>query len=299
MSWPIASLIIAIALLFLALWLDSHFRLKAARKQIDLLCTSITAFLSKPEKSQYSLEDGELSQLQNCVAALEDAYLQLARLLDEERQRNHRFVADISHQLKTPLAGLKLYVELTEGEHLQKELFLIERMEKLIQQLIRMEKLRVGAYEFHYQPIEARRLVRDIWQELSVLYPKHNLEVKGDAELRGDQAWLKEALQNIIKNSCEQPPGQTPIQVTLDRSETMIMIDIVDSGGGVRGIEAEQLFERFNRLAPEDSMQNSGLGLAITKMIIERHHGSIVARNTPHGLKVSIDLPVHEGYRSY
>lgn len=299
MSWPIASLIIAIALLFLVLWLDSQFRLKATRKQVDLLCRSITTFLSKPEKSQYSLEDGELSQLQNCVAELEDAYLQLATLLEEERQRNHRFVTDISHQLKTPLAGLKLYVELTEGEHLKKELFLIERMEKLIQQLIRMEKLRVGAYEFHYAPIEARHLVSDIWQELSVLYPTHNLEVKGDAELRGDPAWLKEALQNILKNSCEQPPGEAPIRVTLDRSETMVMIDIEDSSGGVRGIEAKQLFERFNRLAPEDSMQNSGLGLAITKMIIERHHGSIVASNTAHGLKIGIDLPVHEGYRSY
>jgi signal transduction histidine kinase len=278
-----------------------RYRQKVRRQKatFDQLSASISAFLADPVRSDFSLEENDTAGLQNSIALLEEAYLQLYSLLKEERERNHYFVADISHQLKTPLSGLKLYAELADSGSREKEMLLIERMEKLIRQLLRMERLRAGAYEFRFETVDLAALVNEIGLELSSLYPEHRISVSGKAVLRVDPIWMREALFNVLKNSCDQEPGQRPVEVRLNQSDAVVSIEVEDFCGGLKNIEVNHLFDRFNRIAPEDSMHNSGLGLAITKAIIERHHGSIFAVNTLTGLKTSICLPLHDGYQSY
>lgn len=112
-----------------------------------------------------------------------------------------------------------------------------------------MEKLRAGAYEFHYEDVELKTLIEEVWQELSAFYPEQHLVIEGAASLRVDANWFQEAIHNILKNACEQPVHQAPIKVTLAKRPSLVMIDIEDAAGGVKDTKAEALFERFNRLA--------------------------------------------------
>lgn len=297
MIWAAIGLAVLFAVFALLYWrIRGQIRhCNEARERLD---QSIRSFLSNPERADFALTEDDAAGLQNSVARLQDAYLQAQTRLAGERERNHQFIADVSHQLKTPLAGLKLYVELTDGAYLSKELALIERMETLIRQLLRMEKLRTGAYEFQYERIDLGALITAVWQELAPMFPEYQLDLAGDAVLRADRVWLMEGIHNILKNACQQAAARQEIHVRLAQSDTLVSIEIEDFGGGLKDAAAEHLFARFSPAVQHDQ-KNSGLGLAITKAIMERHHGSIYARNTAGGMLVGISLPVHDGYQTY
>lgn len=286
-------------LLFLYLFVKERRRRKSLQKHYAWLTDSIDQFIENPEYSNYSKEDSDGAILQNKIAYLEEQILFSKSKLHEEQVRNHDFIADISHQLKTPLAALRLYSELSSDEYSQKEQVLIDRMESLIYQLLRMEKLRSGSYQLRFQELLVEQIVEEVWHELKNLYPQHQCWIEGSARVRMDPFWMKEAFHNILKNSCEKNSLNKEIIVQIGHSKNMVRILFEDFAGGVHTMDIRSLFERFNRSASETAGKNSGLGLAICKTIVQSHHGTIFAENTKEGLRVSIYLPIREGYRSY
>ncbi len=297
MSFSEKILIAVCVVLFAAAVIAAVYVFKMKR-DAQRLSDSVDGFVSSGKKTPVSLSDGSFSHLQNSVRGLEERLEVEKRNRTSEEKRNADFIADVSHQLKTPLAGMRLYCELRNAEapddYSEKELKLIERMEQLIFKLLRLEKLVSDAYVMNFEDMEIYEIAGDIVSEFRSLYPEKQYTIVGNGVLRCDRAWMREALGNLVKNSSEHTEPDGNIFIRIEKSEKTVEITVEDDGGGVREEDIIKLFSRFYRNAdsPPDS---TGLGLAITKAITEKHHGAVYAQNGEKGLKVIMVFPHIEG----
>lgn len=258
------------------------------KREIRRLTRSVDRCMAGGEAADISLRDSDLAALQNSVAELENALILSREQTKKEAKRSTDLLTDISHQLKTPLASLRLFLELDDGRHLQQELAQIDRMEHLIYSLLRLERMCNDGYTFQFAPHRLRDMVLDNWQGLSARYPEKRFDLQGDAELRCDEIWLGEAFTNILKNACEHTPADGKISVSLRDLGQEICVEIADNGGGVATDELPRLFERFYQ---SGNQEGAGIGLNIAKEIVWRHHGTITAKNTENGLCFALYFP--------
>jgi signal transduction histidine kinase len=243
------------------------------------------------EMLDVALQEDCLAQLQNGIADLQQSLARSRQLNVEECSRTSQLTADISHQLKTPLTTLRLYTELDNAPHMNASLEQIQRMENLIQALLRLERLCADGYTFCFAPADAKNIILEQWQSLQPIWQDKKLLLEGDAHIRCDENWLGEAFLNLLKNACEHTAKDGVIRVQMERTETAFFCVIEDNGGGVAPDELPKLFRRFYR-AQHHNKNGAGIGLAIVKEIIQRHHGNITAENGTHGLKMTISMPM-------
>ena len=238
-----------------------------------------------------ALQEDALAQLHNGIADTQQALVRAKQLNREECHRTSLLTADISHQLKTPLTTLRLYTELDDPPHMAECLGQIQRMEDLIGGLLRLERLCADGYEFRFAPADAESIIREQWHSLQAIWPEKKLIIEGSARIRCDEKWLGEAFLNLLKNACEHTAGDGIIRVHLERTDAAFFCVVEDNGGGVAPEELPKLFRRFYR-AEHQSKHGAGIGLAIVKEIIQRHHGNINAENGTEGLKMTISMPM-------
>lgn len=264
------------------------------RKEADLR-RSIDGFLDTGAKTGFSTGSSELALLQCSVSELENRLLFEREQAAVKTRKNADFIADVSHQLKTPLAGLRLYCEMEQSaapnSHNEKELKLIEKMEKLVYDLLRLEKLKADAYEMNFEEVRLNTLLNGVVSDLSGLFPGKVFTVTGDAVLRCDREWLGEAVSNIAKNAAEHTAPEGSVELTAETGDNAVIVRIEDDGGGVSDDLLPKLFDRFYR-AENAAPGSTGIGLAISKTIIEKHHGTVTAENGARGLRFTICLPV-------
>ena len=243
------------------------------------------------EMLDVALEEDVLAQLHNGIADTQQALERAKQLNAEECHRTSQLTADISHQLKTPLTTLRLYTELDDAPHAAQCLDQIQRMEDLIGALLRLERLCADGYAFHFGTSDVETIIREQWQGLQAIWPHKKLMLEGSARIRCDENWLGEAFLNLLKNACEHTGEDGVIRVKLERTDAAFFCTVEDNGGGVSPEELPKLFQRFYR-AEHQSKNGAGIGLAIVKEIIQRHHGVITAENGREGLKMSISMPM-------
>ena len=287
----IAALVIALIILFV--------NNRKIHKEVDRLTNSIEDFIDNNTPTEFSTCDNHFARLQNAVKDLEELYHLEQNNTARKSKQNIEFVSDISHQLKTPLAGMKLYIEMENennpSEHTEKELILIEKMENLIYKLLRLEKIKGDSYTMDFQPESMAELSNEIVEEFKPMFPSKTYTVVGDSNVRMDKSWMYEAISNIVKNASEHTDDNGKIEITIEDSEKSTNISIKDNGGGVSKEDLPKLFSRFHR-TDNANPNSAGIGLAITKAIIEKHHGTITAENTKEGLNIIICLPHIDGY---
>lgn len=263
------------------------------KKRIAGLQVALDAYLKTGQPLPYSLREGDMALLQNELSDL------VARLeLEKQRaknvdRKNAEFAADVSHQLKTPLAGLHLYCELDAqngNTNAEKELRLIEKTERLVAELLKLQKIRADSFDFTFEDTALDILMEETFAAFRPLYPQKHFEATGSAVLRCDRAWLGEAVSNIVKNACEHTPEDGRIQASIEDGDESVTLMLEDNGGGVPAAELPHLFERFYK-AKNASPDSTGLGLAITKEIVSKHHGTVTAENTGEGLRLTLCFP--------
>lgn len=284
-----------IMLFFALLWLIGIvFGECARRKKLAALQRNIEIFTQNGKEPAFSLTDDEYAELENSIAELAHLTAVQREAVQKENRETVDFISDVSHQLKTPLASLRLYSELQSGSHAEKQLILIDRMEKLIYSLLRLQKLRAGAYELKFMPHELDSIIREVWEELAPLYPQKRFSISGDSgSLRCDEYWMGEAFNNLLKNACEHTTQTGIVCVDISQLEKSILVTVEDDGGGVATEELPRLFRRFYSMTRREN--GTGLGLAITRAIIEKHHGSVYAENIEVGLRITVCLPLLDG----
>ena len=294
----ILSILCSLLFLISVILLIQNRKLKRSAKT---LTESIDEFRNQGKATQISLYDNDFARLQNAVGDLEELVNLEKGKLYNENKKNVQFISDISHQLKTPVAALRLYCEMDlasgENTHAQKELELINKMEQLIYKLLKLEKVKLDIYYMNFEQNDLNEICQKLILDFNPLFKEKNFELNGTSKIRCDREWLYEALSNIIKNACEHTDDKGTIKITITNSERSATIELEDDGGGMKEEEISNLFTRFYK-AESSTKSSTGIGLTISKAIIERHHGIITAQNKNDGLCVTICLPKIDGYEA-
>lgn len=238
-------------------------------------------------------QEGELAILQT----------QLRKLLVKLRQNSVRdqedkaflrdSIADISHQLRTPMTSLNLIaamlpevgVDSVRQRELQQQLNqLLQRIDWLVDALLNLAKIDAGTAYFRRNTLDAARVLRQAAKPLEIALEirEITLQVTGSGSYTGDGAWSAEALGNILKNCMEHVPQGGKILVEISQTPLYTQLCLQDTGPGFAPDDLPHLFERFYK--GHNAAANSfGIGLALAQRIISAQNGTIRAQNAPEG----------------
>lgn len=239
-------------------------------------------------------EDGTLSgTLRRCSSAfarISEHNLFLENKLSRQNEYIHRLISDISHQMKTPVAALRINTEIMLSDNdmprsiakdfLSRDLSELDRLEWLIAGLLKSARLDSGETEFEMELSGLREMSENAVSMFSEQIEKKGICVKNcipeDIVIEMDRKWLTEAVGNLIKNSVEHTPSGGCIELYGEETPLTAVMSVKDNGCGISPEIMPKIFDRFFSAGKKDSASNSvGIGLAITKSIIERHNGNI------------------------
>jgi len=239
--------------------------------------------------------EGELSILSSEILKITGALSHQAQSLRRDKAFLADSLADISHQLKTPLTSVAMMCELLSDPHLtgqKRAEFLAgirqgaDRIQWLIASLLKLSRLDAGAVAFNIRPVALAALLEQAASPLRI-----PLEVKGqNLRLEGaegivlpcDKHWLAEAVGNLLKNCVEHTPAGGHILVSCAQNALYTSIAVSDDGPGFDKDDLPHLFERFYR-GRNAAADGVGIGLALAKTIIQSQGGVITAQNRPGG----------------
>lgn len=236
-----------------------------------------------------SYSEGELSILHSEIYKMTVRLREQQKKLCNDKAYLADSIADISHQIKTPLTSINLIIELLSNPMTKEERkpqlihelqILLSRIDWLIATLLKMSKLDAGAVQFKKEEIEMEQLLGKACSPLLVPIELKNqqLSVKASGKFIGDIAWTCEAVGNIVKNCMEYTPEGGKIEIQASENALYSEIIIEDSGNGISKEDLPHIFERFYK--GKDSVDKSfGIGLALSRMIISGQMGTVKAEN--------------------
>jgi signal transduction histidine kinase len=240
--------------------------------------------------------DDEIGQL---AAAFDDMQRQLARLDTARKQ----FIAQASHELRTPIFSLGGFLELLEDEELDDDTraqFLmqlrgqVERLRKLSTELLDLSRLESGALELRPEPTDLRLLARDVAAEFTPAAQAHDAPVelhtgREPIEIECDPERVAQVMRILLDNAFVHTPTGTSIRVSAERVGGHVTLEVADSGLGIRDSTMPHIFEPFYTSA--DGSRGAGLGLAIARELAERMQGELTVRSAPGRTAFKLTLP--------
>ena len=226
----------------------------------------------------------------------------LSRLKDE-------FLSIASHELRTPVTSIKGYTQLaktlikendlaTSEEYLDTALDQIDRMSRLILELLDVSRIETGKLEMRREGIEWSQFVRNVVQRHHTAVSDRRFHVnipEMTAVIMGDRDRLEQVLGNLLENAVKYSPEGSEILVSVETRDGQVVTSVSDRGIGIPTDELNQIFERFHRGRQVSSTNYGGLGLGlyITKQIVDRHGGTIrVESKEGAGTTFSFALPL-------
>lgn len=239
-------------------------------------------------------EEGELSILQSEIAKMTLRIREQNDALKREKQHLADSLADIAHQLRTPLTSANLLLTLLGKEDdpgrrrdlLREAEALFAQMDWLLDALLKLSRLDAGIVDFRREPVPVEALLRDTLRPLLIPMELHGITFQVDtppgAQLVGDAAWLAEALRNILKNCMESTGDNGRLEITCTDTLLYTELTLRDNGPGFAERDLPHLFDRFYR-GRQDNAAGYGIGLALCKTILTRQGATVSARNHPRG----------------
>jgi signal transduction histidine kinase len=239
-------------------------------------------------------EVGELARTFNKMAA---------ELAETDRVRRD-LVANVSHELRTPIAALQANLEnLVDGvtapdpERFAVMLAQVERLGRLVTQLLDLSRLESGAVPFERTEFRVEPLLDDAVREQQLHAPQVSVSVSvesPDLVADGDPERVHQVVANLLENAVRHTPRGGVVEVLARRSGTGVTIEVVDEGPGIPDADRERIFERFYRADSARASRDggAGLGLAIAQWIVDLHGGEIhPEQREPHGCRMVVTLP--------
>jgi two-component system sensor histidine kinase CpxA len=270
----------------------------------------ITKRVKRLKVSAIRIAEGDLSHRvkikgKDEIGELGRSFNRMADGLEKMIKGGRELTANISHELRSPLARIRVAQQLLKeklerseytdlNRHLSDMQEDIEELDRLIESILTLSKLDIQETALNLETINLTDLIKDILDRLKLGIDHKSLKVKTslsvDQPIVGDHAALKTALSNILENAVKFTPKNGQVDITTYFQEKCPVITITNSFEALSEEDLCEIFEPFYRTEHIRS-SGSGLGLSITKKIIEKHQGSISAENSPDGLKILITLP--------
>ncbi|WP_324824681.1 HAMP domain-containing sensor histidine kinase [Sinanaerobacter sp. ZZT-01] len=239
-------------------------------------------------------DEGELSILQSEITKMTLRIREQNDALKKEKEHLADSMADIAHQLRTPLTSINLILSLLENTPDEKERGVLIRetkelfiqMDWLLTSLLKLSRLDAGIVFFQNERINVHRLINTALHPFLIPMELHEIALQVDVPkeilIQGDYCWLSEAIQNIFKNCIESIGDNGKIEIICEDNPLFTEITVHDSGTGFEKESLPFLFERFYR-GKNAGATGYGIGLALCKTIITRQGGTITAKNHPLG----------------
>lgn len=232
--------------------------------------------------------NSELSRLRNELYKTTVLLKETAELSVKEKENLSTAIADISHQLKTPLTSIRIMLDnIQDDPDMEKEVredFLMEISKQidwisfLVISLLKIAKFDAGTIKMENEEIHVQKLIDSVIGNLAILIELKEIEIitKIDekAMFVADYKWQQEALTNILKNAIEHSNQKSKIYIETENTSVFLKIIIRDEGQGISKIDQKHIFERFYK-AKNSSENSIGIGLALAKTIIEKNNGYV------------------------
>ena len=253
-------------------------------KKVDKYLFSLLSTEIKVDLKDF--ENGELKSLQNDLMKVTSRLKNALEASSQSKKELSKNLADISHQLKTPLTSLSIInealstsniTEETKQEFLKKQTEVIEHMQTLIISLLKVSQIESGSIILKKDKIKMKELIHSTLSSLDTLRMSKNVEVSvkqnDDIFIIGDAEWLKEALGNIIKNGIEHSKENGFIEIKWQDTPIYVELTIKDYGTGIEKKDLPHIFERFYKSS--SSKDSIGIGLNLAESILDKTFANI------------------------
>ena len=217
-----------------------------------------------------------------------------------------RFMADASHELRTPVSIMRTAADVTlsqpvrdEGDYREALATVSQqssRLTRLVDDMLVLARADGGGYPVIMAPVDLTTLVNECIRELSMRAEDKSIEIRSALEpisLKGDESLLRRMFSNLLGNALAYTPPGGSVAVSLARSDGRVMLQVADTGPGIPPEDRERVFERFVRLDTARTAGGAGLGLAIARWVAEAHGGGVrILSSGPGGSVFAATLPV-------
>jgi signal transduction histidine kinase len=297
--------------------LGGLFLFNVITRRVQRLAASMDRFKSgdyvePPDLSEWrdKSEGDEIDQLAASFEQLAERISEQMQELEAKDQLRRVLVANVSHDLRTPLATLHGYLETLllkdaqlEPEERRRYVEIAtrhsERLGKLISELFELSKLDSRETEVHPEAFSLAELVQDVTQEFQLVAREKEIELNVQFESQLPFVWadirlLERAVENLVENALRHTPSGGSVTVSLQKENDLVRMDVTDTGCGIPGEALGHIFDRFYRVRSNGThnTEGAGLGLAITKRILELHESDIeVMSQVEQGTTFTFRLP--------
>ena len=259
------------------------------------------------------IRDGDLSARTNMrgddeIDQLGETFDEMATSLEKDLKHERRLTSDVAHELRTPLQAMLATVEAmqdgiypTDAEHLETVASETRRLSRLVQQMLDLSRMENRTAPLNLRPVDVAALVRNIVNTQHQLFHARDLHLRFADETMGrsatievDSDMLTQAVINLMSNAMRYTPEDGWVVVKVQNDRRHLLISVSDTGIGIAKEDLSRIFGRFWRADASRAREAGGLGvgLAVTKQIVERHHGFIsVESELGKGTTFTIHLP--------
>ena len=261
-----------------------------AHKTYSAVENVLDRILARDEKLYMEITgEKRISKLAHKASRIMDVYISEASQTREEKEAIQGFISDMSHQMKTPLAGISMYTDLllegnTNSEE-QQEFFArikhsTDSLQWMMDSLIKMSRLEVGAIQLLPVCQNIKQALSDSISSVLAAASKKNIEIMvndfEDVPLVHDKRWTQEAIVNILENAVKYSPEGGIIKISVESFPLHTKIVITDYGIGIDKNDWHKIFKRFYRGRNAKSAEGAGLGLYLVTLIMEKQGGYVM-----------------------
>jgi len=243
------------------------------------------------------------------VKGLAISFNQMAKQVKGSQQMLRDFVADVSHELRSPLTSIKGFAQaIVDGTAKDKKAQLkaasviedeSKRMMRLVEELLEFSRLESGQIMMAKESVDLKDLLQQCHEIFLMRAEEKNIQLRTDIEplppVTGDIDRLEQVFSNLLDNALKHTPSGGKVSIVARHPHpNFVEIAVTDTGPGIPGEQLRHVFERFYRADPSAGKAGAGLGLAIARQIVLAHGGDITAKSSlGHGTELHVKLPVN------
>lgn len=229
--------------------------------------------------------------------------------LKEIEHRKDQFIVAASHELKTPLTTLNIYLQLLAeyfknpseenyNSYVSGAIVQVNKINELINQLLDLSRIQSGSLDFRFSVFSFDSLIRKIINKIQAITPSYKIIIKGKTgeKIKGDTERISQALENILTNASKYSRGSDTIIVEMSKDKKFVQVSVTDFGIGIEKEHLSKIFERFYRIPgkKEETFPGMGIGLYLSQRIIKKHGGKIsVESDAGKETKFTIKVPLY------